>query len=224
MVSTNTQGFLLLSIPSCTLTGPSVSQSGQLSLECYTLPVPAEGGQPADRDVWLVLRVGSFEMPISPTSPIRKSREKNTYTFTQGDGSTDAGAHVLRLPPPSTVNDQEDLETLEVLFEQYGIVLSETPSGDEKGKATLGSYGSSEHGKLLLVDEEDGHVIGHLDQEFTIKEDTTVNAKGREKDPVIVDLPLEGDPNAEIHVHSVKEDDPILRAAGFLRCVGSRIL
>lgn len=75
-------------------------------------------------DVWLVLRIDGFEMAISPVQTIMQSRSKGTFTFIERPGEKPRSM-TLVLPTANT-NEQphiaEDLETLEVLFAQYGIL------------------------------------------------------------------------------------------------------
>jgi spartin len=204
------EGFLLLTLPDSHLSSPSShppTQRGPLALECVTIPVasPQADAFPDGRDVWLILRVGSFEMPISPTQTIYHSRSKRTYLF-----STPSSRRVtVTLPTAHDLSSEQDLETFEVLMAQYSVLQETDPDtglddGDLKGR-------------LVLVDEDDGQVLGSLAEEFNIKEDSRVHTKGKEKDPVIVEFP-EG--NQDVYVRSVQpEDDWILRSADYVSYV-----
>ncbi|KAG9099259.1 hypothetical protein FRC06_005456 [Ceratobasidium sp. 370] len=211
---TAAEGFLLLTIPNCTLiTQNGVSQSGVLALECVT--VPLHGAQTAfsgaapevnnERDVWLVLRLNSFETIISPTQTINHTRAQHQFAIPAEDG----GVVSLTVPEPMTAAAVDDLESLEVLLGQYGI-LQEAGPGTPGGKGTGGTKGH-----LVLVDEDNGAMLGTLGDQFEIREDPGLVSKGHEKDPVVVEIPEHGE---QVYVHNIAPDeqDWILRSAGYI--------
>lgn len=77
-----------------------------------------------DPDVWLVLRIDGFEMAVSPHQTILQSRSKGTFTFLERPGEKPRSLTLV--VPSASIVDQphiaEDLETLEVLFAQYGVL------------------------------------------------------------------------------------------------------
>ncbi|KAG9096894.1 hypothetical protein FS749_007517 [Ceratobasidium sp. UAMH 11750] len=211
---TTAEGFLLLTIPNCTLvTQDGASQSGVLALECVTIPL--RGAQTAfagaapevnnERDVWLVLRLNSFETIISPTQIIEHVRTQHQFAIPAEDG----GIVRLTVPEPMTAAAVEDLESLEVLLSQYGV-LQETGPGAPAGKGT-----GDAKGHLVLVDEDNGATLGTLGDQFEIREDPGLVSKGHEKDPVVVEIPEEGE---RVYVHNIAPDeqDWILRSAGYI--------
>ncbi|TDL20102.1 hypothetical protein BD410DRAFT_707337, partial [Rickenella mellea] len=109
-MAASAQGFLLLALRDAQLSSSSLRDTGTLCLECVTIPA-----YDADRDVWLVLHLNAFEMPLSPTSPMRYTRSSRTYTF-----KTAIGPITIQLPQPRSAADEEDIETLEVILSQYG--------------------------------------------------------------------------------------------------------
>ncbi|KAG8737389.1 hypothetical protein FRC10_008267 [Ceratobasidium sp. 414] len=211
---TAAEGFLLLTIPNCTLTTrDGASQSGVLALECVTIPL--HGAQTAfsgaapeannERDVWLVLRLNSFETIISPTQAINHIRAQHQFAIPAEDG----GVVSLTVPEPMTAAAVEDLESLEVLLSQYGV-LRETGAGTAADKGT-----GDTKGRLVLVDEDNGAMLGTLGDQFEISEDPGLAAKGYEKDPVVVEIPEQGE---QVYVHNIAPDeqDWILRSAGYI--------
>ncbi|PVF92540.1 hypothetical protein CPB86DRAFT_791071 [Serendipita vermifera] len=243
--SSNAEGFLLLTIPNATITSTSPLHpipkplKGLLSLECITLKV----ADPLGRDVWLVLRVeppsnvaptpASFELPLPATQRILLSRSENRYTLPMSStGST--GELVLTLQEPKTAGDKEDLETLEVILAQYAALqVQETPSNapsSSTGRQVNADPDGDLKGRLVLVDEGNGQVVGTLGDQFNVREDPRLRAEGNEKDPVIVEIPEDdqsapGTPSAgpkkvarEIFVHPINVDDSdwVSKTAGFL--------
>lgn len=229
------EGFLLLTLPNCTLTTPSTgAQTGQLSLQCVTLDISS--GKQADRDVWLVLKLNSFEMIISPTQRINYSRSMYTYMFLPEVESS--GLVQLYVPhDPSNPASSQDLETMEVLLSQYGVLCDfedagpESQSGGYLEKSStiendngpgLPTATADFKGRLVLMDENDGRIVATLDDRVPITEDKALTAKEHEKDPVVINLPgeaEEGQGHIEAYAHpaSPEERDMLMQTAGLLR-------
>jgi spartin len=215
LIMTSAEGFLLLTIPNCTLTTQDgASQSGVLALECVTIPLQGpqtvfSGSAPRDtsneRDVWLVIRLNNFETIVSPIQTITHARNQHQFTIPAEDG----GVVTLTVPAPMTDSAVEDLESLEVLLSQYGV-LQETGIGASPGK------GGDTKGRLVLVDEDNGAMLGTLGEQFQIREDPGLVSKGHEKDPVVIDIPEQGE---QVFVHNIAPDeqDWLLRSAGYIR-------
>lgn len=72
-------------------------------------------------------------------------------------------------------------------------------------------------GRLVLVDEDDGEVLGTLGDQFTIREDPNVAQDA--KSPVVIEMPEEG--QRELYVQRIdpNEQDLILKSAQFVRYV-----
>jgi len=122
-----------------------------------------------DQDLYLFLSIDhDFEMPLPASTKI----------FPQGDSaylipSPDIPNALIRLDLASTPAD--DLETFEILLSQF-VAYEERPH-DRARK------------DLVLVDSEDGHVLGSIPQtHLTVQEDPALSQPGHEKDPVIVDI------------------------------------
>ncbi|KAH7107249.1 senescence-associated protein-domain-containing protein [Auriculariales sp. MPI-PUGE-AT-0066] len=179
-------GYLLLTVPDCRIDSGGQIYTGQLALECVTI-APGASNDSNERDIWLILRLGAFEMAIPPVEPIQHDRVNGVYTV---PGQPPA---VVRLPPaPPNSPVLADLETFEVLLAQYGVVH------EQGGGAPAG------FGRLVLIDETDGHIVGEVGQEFAVRENLALN----------LELPEYGQPQ-EIHIHAVlpEERDTLLRGA-----------
>lgn len=134
MNSNATEAFVLLTLDNCALrdTAPT-THNGTLHLECVTIP-----SYQGDRDVYLVLRIGSFEGALDPTSVIDieddYSRGIRIYRFSQERFNEHAQGSIYpevlsvrrpqgekgRLGPHTGM--QEDLETFESILAQYADV------------------------------------------------------------------------------------------------------
>jgi spartin len=108
----------------------------------------------------------------------------------------------------------EDLESLEVLLSQYGI-LQETGSGGSTSGDKRPTNGDNK-GRLVLVDEDNGAMLGTLGEQFNIREDPGLVSRGHEKDPVVIEIPERGE---QVYVHNISPDeqDWLLRSAGYIR-------
>lgn len=230
--NSSAKGFLLLTLPNCTLTTPSThAQTGLLALQCVTLDDPST--YQAGRDVWLMLKLNSFEMIISPTQRINYSRSTYTYMFLPEFES--AGLVQLVVPlDPSNSASALDLESMEVILSQYGVLYDlEGPSPDKPKEGYPEndntcdrpgtSIGDSDFkGRLVLVDEKDGEIVATLDEGVPIIEDKALAAKGHEKDPVVIDIPdgVEGHAGrieAFAYPAGPEERDLLMRTAGLIR-------
>ncbi|KAG8887633.1 hypothetical protein FRB99_004224, partial [Tulasnella sp. 403] len=69
-------------------------------------------------------------------------------------------------------------------------------------------------GRLVLVDEDDGEVVGTLGEQFSIKE--AQNVAENDKAPVIIDIPEEGQHTIYVQSINPEEQDFILKSAQFV--------
>jgi spartin len=211
-----------------------------------------------ERDVWLVMGLepgprtsnqSNFEFPLPSTQKIILNRQNYRYTMPIAGVDGPGGELVLTLPAPKDSSQKEDLETLEVILAQYAVLQTQedtavTPLGGAPpdnpnmtggGGIGEGGYGDGDlKGRLVLVDEGNGQVVGMLDDRFNIREDAGMHAAGSEKDPVVVEIPEEEDePSVEsdgeegisakretfVYTIPVDDSDWISQTAGFLRYV-----
>ncbi|WWC62042.1 uncharacterized protein I303_104630 [Kwoniella dejecticola CBS 10117] len=199
-------------------------------------PSPADPPVPT-HDFWLVIKVGpTFEMPIIPSSQMIPHQEKDGIVY-QVSSTTIPNASVLfTLPLPSSQADLEDLDSLEVLLKQYGclgkdlsalegvtVAPQQHPSSYEYA-STSRAGGQEEalapeglRGRIVLINEDNGEVVGELDQTFDVEEDRKLMNEDKNK-PVMLDFGhlREGQEALRVKVKSVPEedlDDWLLRGA-----------
>ncbi|KAI0737901.1 hypothetical protein C8Q80DRAFT_1222634 [Daedaleopsis nitida] len=214
-MSTHPEAFVLVHIPEVTLSTATVSEAGTLALECVTLaPNDADKDAPlaaslsaSDRSLILVLRLGSLELPVDPARSISLHIAQDgtrTYTFHSdvGPGQTPADLEPsfirLTIPVPSKPDPHraETVEALDHILAQYaefdwhaeGASHEHAPAAEEAAPST-----EDLRGKLVLMDEQTGEVVGELPNRVSIKEDPALAQDGKGKDgepaPVVLELP-----------------------------------
>ncbi|GHJ88251.1 hypothetical protein NliqN6_4653 [Naganishia liquefaciens] len=207
------QGYLLLTLDNVRVVqvfagSESLLATGELVLECISLPIdPALGKQQANpfadasdptKDLWLVVKVGTFELPLLPDHKIQKTTQPDgstVYAIPSPHPRSGAGATAkVILPRAVSPEDTEDFETFEVLLKQYGCLPSSQVSRAIKGAAAIvapsvpprsaPAAGTSSPrtvqdqrgGRFVLVDEGTGQVIGELDNRIDVEVGHGVNA------------------------------------------------
>lgn len=199
------EAFVLLTLPETTLTAPDVKESGTLNLVCVTVHHPDAPAE-ADRDVYLMMRVGDVETPIDPAGTIERTDEPGSRTYTFHSTDIYPADRVLKVPTKGS--DQylaEDLETFDSLLSQYGelrgansTVPSRTPSpssaaGEEKSADKPGNptvYDGDLRGHIVAINQDTGEVIGQLDDKhFKLHEDPKMHEQGHEDDAVYIEVP-----------------------------------
>ncbi|KAI0628723.1 hypothetical protein C8Q77DRAFT_1145079 [Trametes polyzona] len=223
MSSTDThpEAFVLLHIPDVTLTAAGARESGTLALECVTLaPNGDDKSAPLaaslssdDRSLYLVLRLNTLELPLDPTRPISVQVTPDgsrTYTFQSADASPveAPGSPIYLTVPIPTRPDAHRAETIEAfdhILIQYAEVqglqpspISGSPQGQPEGAASSSSAPAPPaqedlRGKLVLMDEESGEVVGELPHGVHVKEDPALSHTAKGADgapaPVLLELP-----------------------------------
>lgn len=150
----------------------------------------------------------------------------------------------LTLPSPGSAADLEDLDSFEVLLRQYGslgkdvtalkyvtapmIGSAPKPAADSVG--TVEARGGVDtaplpeemRGKLVLVNEDNGEVVGELDQAIDIEDDKRIAQDSKDK-PVVLDFGNVMTGYApKVKIQTVPEDeldDWMLRSAHEIRLV-----
>ncbi|KAG0706501.1 hypothetical protein DFH29DRAFT_901388 [Suillus ampliporus] len=215
----SSEAFILLNIPDVTLTTSGNPQSGVLALECVT----AQAGDVHHTVVYLVIRLGSFECPIDPTRPVYFSFDaqlgRRSYTLSSPDGSTSR----LDLPLSNVPHLLEDQDTFHGILTQYAEMRDFTGgSKDSKAVAAqapvaspLGLSGGHEamRGRLILIDGDDGEIVGELDDKVNINEDPSLCVQGRENDPVVIELPEDDTHVALARAIPPEDQDWIIKSA-----------
>ncbi len=201
------EAFLLLSLPNCTLSSKTYSDSGILGLECVTISSSDASGS-SERDVYLVLRLNTSEIPVDPTRVIQRSDTPNARTYTFYSSPNDPNELVLTVPTPlgdvKSTTLHEDLETFEGILEQYATDFRSpssfpaAPQPQVQGRAIPNgpppTYINDEkdlRGHLVMINEDTGEVIGEVEDRFRVREDPTMYQRGHENDPVIFEVPDE---------------------------------
>jgi spartin len=227
------EAFLLLTLENATVVTPTFSQSGILSLECVSVQIPE-----ADRDVYLILRVGSVETPIDPARVIHRTDGQGwrKYTFHSTEVDLTEMNVTFSLPTDQKSGSvfMEDLETFEGILAQYADLRglpdsagqTSYPVGDVLGPGSPGGHGDL-RGHLVLINEDTGEVVGQFDDsKLNIQEDPKLQQRGHEGDIVIIEIPDavqadEGRTPMEIFVRTVPADqqDWITKSATLIRYV-----
>ncbi|KAK4688516.1 spartin, partial [Tremellales sp. Uapishka_1] len=206
--SQSSDGYLLLSIQHASVQQTMVLAKGEFQLQCVSMAIPPTIGHqtanpfspsPSDpkvptHDFWLVIHVGpTYELALNPDQQIDISPSKDAIRY-EILSNVPNGSLILSLPLPSSNADMEDLESLEILLHQYGSlsasksglvnvsapVLGANPVGDEL-------LGPEFRGKLVLVNQDNGQVIGELEQSLSAEEDQKLAREGRNQ-PVMLDF------------------------------------
>jgi spartin len=123
-----------------------------------------------DDDLFLFVSIGQdqFDLPLPANTKIIP-QGKSAYLIP----SQDIPNALLRLDLGSSSLD--DLETFEILLSQF--------TAYEERQQDLARK------DLVLVDSEDGHVVGSVPQDnLVVYEDPTLSQPGHEKDPVMIDI------------------------------------
>ncbi|KAK9317021.1 senescence-associated protein-domain-containing protein [Lipomyces starkeyi] len=184
--------------------------------------VPNLDGHPetSEEDFYLHLHLPpELDMPLPAKTQIYH-QPPNSYLIPRWDLGPDSGAFLrLQFPSIGTGLDkvtQEDVDTFETILAQCTTFLERASppkrpaayhtAHNAPGEGDISSADSrlgESHGKIVLVDEEDGSVVGELMDGYEIVEKPGV--KPGSKYPVEIQLPAEGEGN-QISVSNVSEE------------------
>lgn len=213
------EAFTLLNLSNATLKAENTIYDGTLALECVTIPVSQSSlsAQAPARDVYLVLRIKSYETPLDPSRAIRCFIQNGfrNYSFLGASGED----IVVTLHEPSLAHEpqiKEDLDTFDSVLEQYAGFEGPNPFGSLAGSEKLQDL----RGHVLLINEDNGDVVGEVDNQIVFQEDPALHEKGREKEPVIIEIPEEGGARAAfVHAVPPSEQGIFTKGASSVRCV-----
>lgn len=219
-MSTPTEAFALLVLPSVSLTQANNTETGVLALECVTVPHPG-GGTGTERDVYLVLRLNATETPLDPDRIVQRIDGPNVRIYNFYASSTDPTEITLtfHLSPSNPPGHIEDLDTFEGILSQYHVELRgadhvnahtspsplkaavATTSSSPKGTVEIGKVSKDKdlRGHLVMVDESTGEVVGQVEDRFRITEDPTMHVQGHENDPVVIEVSEETGADSDAH-------------------------
>ncbi|KAH9890576.1 hypothetical protein C8Q73DRAFT_651934 [Cubamyces lactineus] len=215
--ATHPEAFVLLHIHDVSLTAGNATETGTLALECVTLaPNDDDKSTPLaaslsaeDRSLYLVLRLNALELPLDPTKPISVQVGPDggrIYTFQAADTPVGAEPALIRLtipiPPRPDAHRAETIEAFDHILAQYaeveGIAHEPPTQAFQESLGTgaphaPGAKPEDLRGKLVLMDEESGEVVGELPSRVHITEDPALAKAEKGKDgepaPVLLELP-----------------------------------
>jgi len=171
-----------------------------------------------DEDFYLHLNLPpELDLPL-PASTQVYHKPPNSYLIPRWDLGPDAGAFTrIEFPPLGYGVTQEDVDTFETILAQCTAFLERArpplPSRPSQygtynpadyapgGKLATEFVGDKKHGDIVLVDEDDGSVVGELGGDAQVIED--VKLKPGSKDPVEIQVSEDG---KRIQVRPVSED------------------
>ncbi|KAJ4480007.1 hypothetical protein J3R30DRAFT_2564755 [Lentinula aciculospora] len=217
MAYSGDSGFILLNIPNVQIRSRQspYSQSGALTVECiYVTP---EGQAAIDRNIFLILRINSDEIPLDPrriitSSPPAQGEQGRTYTIYGTD--LDPEELELHVPvfdsqDPQAVQRLEDVDTLEGIFTEYADFRELTSTSSTSQTIPLIDAPQDYRGHLVLVNEESGEIIGEVDKKLSVHEEPTLShpVKGHEHDPVIIEIDQDEEGKAvEVFARTIPAD------------------
>jgi spartin len=200
-MSTTSDAYILTTIPNANLTfssnGTRTALTGQLALEYVTFDIPPTAAAAVTQDVLLilVLRTGTgdvvaFEEPLDPARALTvcsvPPSGARRYVF---HATRDDAEFTVELP----VVTGDDVELFHSVLEGY---VSNLRVPDElqsrSARAVIEEAEPEEEdlrGRFVLMNEDDGEVVGTLDRSVRVHEDRSLSETGRERGPVVVELP-----------------------------------
>jgi spartin len=232
------EAFLLLSLPNATLKSSTSTYTDCLYLECITIPTSALKSPFPDRDVYLVLRISDVEIAIDPSRTIHSSVQRDTQVYTF-HATEQEGQFEISVTSPHNEDSAQDLETFDHILTQYAhftshqsIVGFDADAKIDRAPSPIPTANDYEdlRGKLVLINESDGQVVGELDNQFNIREDPALTHGLGPHDNVVLELPPDyeiGAPHTggsrarEAFVHAVPsaERDLLTNTASLVRYV-----
>ncbi|KAL6308714.1 hypothetical protein BKA93DRAFT_815336 [Sparassis latifolia] len=207
---------------------PTASTSGTLTVSVLThapFSLSSSASDPTDATPptglsYLILHLNAFELPIDPSRPIictlssTGSRAYTLYCLTPPSDHADlssSDAIRLHVPAPSADDPRvlEDLNMLDAIFAEYTQFHTEPRAqqqvghdasafGTLEGAGSKGTERDDLRGRLILMDETSGEVVGELLQDLRMTEDAALARDGDstggsgEKptaSPVVLELP-----------------------------------
>ncbi|EEH15845.1 hypothetical protein PABG_05932 [Paracoccidioides brasiliensis Pb03] len=206
-----------------------LTPSGPQTLSLLMVPTscpstdPELASQPPEDDFYLHLHLPpELDLPLPATTQIYH-QPPDSYLIPRWDLGPEAGAFTrIQFPPigngPDEVS-QEDVDTFETILAQCTAFLERSsppnfakynPATYAPGEGYIGT--GSDHrsetakpksGQIVLVDEENGSVVGELTDGFNVVE--AADVKHGSKNPVEIQLPSEGQ-GSKIRVQNMSEE------------------
>ncbi|KAJ5676765.1 uncharacterized protein N7477_002398 [Penicillium maclennaniae] len=188
-----------------------------------TPPYAAGASTEPEEDFYLHLYLPpELDLALPATTQIFH-QPPNSYLIPRWDMAADVGAFIrIEFPSIGSGPDkvtQDDIDTFETILAQCTAFHDRAVSSgksDRHAAYNPADYAPGEgyvtspdtkpsdlHGKIVLVDEEDGSVVGELGDGYNVVEDADV--KPGSKRPVGIELPSEGEGN-RVSVSNVSEE------------------
>jgi spartin len=253
-MSPTSDAYILVTIPSATLTSSSTGTlTGQLVLEYVTYDIPTTAQVTQDVLLVLVLRSGNnnntvlFEAPLDPARALSVSSvpppssfgvARRRYVFQATRDDTEFTVEI----PESNSNAADDIELFQSVL--VGYVTDVRVNGErqlqssalpppsarvvEETAAPVVGAGADEdlRGRFVLMNEDDGEIVGTLDRSVRVYEDPSLEERGREKDTLVVEVPEGADTQdglleEEVLVSTIPPEDRdwMMKTAVFVRYV-----
>ncbi|KAI9730678.1 MAG: hypothetical protein M1834_005646 [Cirrosporium novae-zelandiae] len=173
-----------------------------------------------EEDFYLHLHLPpELDLPLPATTQIYHQPPRS-YLIPRWDLGPESGAFTrIEFPSLGTEVTQEDVDTFETILAQCtafleraqpppakGSAPSYNPAEFQPGEAYIGTGLGKEHaGQIVLINEEDGSVVGELSEGFNVVETENVHPGSKTADPVQIQLPQEGQGN-QITVQNADEE------------------
>jgi spartin len=246
-MSTTSDAYILVTIPNATLNSSSSGTLiGQLALEYVTYDIPATAQVTQDVLLVLVLRSSNdnntvlFEAPLDPARALTVSSVRPASSSSGGERQRyvfhtthDDAEFTIELPKNNN-NAVDDIELFHSVLVGYiadvhindqrlqpAAALPPAARVAEEVIPTEGAGPDEDlRGRFVLMNEDNGEIIGTLDRSVRVYEDPSLVENGREKDTLIVEVP-EGDGllEEEVLVRTIPPEDRdwMLKTAVFVR-------
>jgi len=175
----------------------------------------------AEEDFYLHLNLPpELDLPLPATTQIYHQPPRS-YLIPRWDLGPESGAFTrIEFPPigkGSTSVTQEDVDTFETILAQCTAFLERAqPPQHEKGKGDVKAYNPQDYrpgegyagnggknGEVVLVDEENGSVVGELAEGAMIHADPALQQGSKRKDPVEIVVSPDG---KRIDIRPLDED------------------
>ncbi|KAI0303527.1 hypothetical protein B0F90DRAFT_1809704 [Multifurca ochricompacta] len=215
------EAYILVAIPNATFTSSSTgTHTSQLALEYVTFSIPEVT---VTRDVLLILRLldnGTFEAPLDPARTITESvlpSGARRYIF---HATRDDSEFTVEIP--LTPENAEDVELFHSVLLGYAAdfrgdsrAVSPAVGLDHDSGIPIEEEVRPEEdlrGRFVLMNEDNREIVSALDQSVKVFEDPSLEEKGHENDPVVVELPegtdtVEDLQDIEVLVRTVARED-----------------
>ncbi|TID26684.1 hypothetical protein E2P81_ATG01149 [Venturia nashicola] len=179
-----------------------------MSLLMVPTNVPASStGSPPEEDFYLHLNLPpELDLALPATTQVYHQPPRS-YLIPRWDLGPDSGAFTrIEFPAigkgPNSVT-QEDVDTFETILAQCTAFLERAqapplgkgaqtynPADYTPGQGYASGTGSGKHGQIVLIDEENGSVVGELTENVDMMNDSKV--RPGEKDPVEIKMSEDG--------------------------------